>query len=201
MTNNEPAQQTVQQVAEKGFFDALWALLSSAMSAFGGWAANHWGDIALGALAIIATFFATQLSKSVIDWARSPDRKNPREMADDTHKLLVRVASVVNGSAMALSFGFAEHFGAATGLRFGFFEAAVVGGIMNSGACLTAFHAWKWAWGPSESAKRLRAILRIKSARFAKVSEEEIANAATEKQTPEQMAELREAIAKQEDET
>ncbi|NIN64309.1 MAG: hypothetical protein GTO63_06340, partial [Anaerolineae bacterium] len=44
-------------------------------------------------------------------------------------------------------------------------------------------------------------ILRIKSARFAKVSEEEIANAATEKQTPEQMAELREAIAKQEDET
>jgi hypothetical protein len=179
---------------EQGFFDAVWGLLSSAMSALTAWAGAHWGDIGLGVLAILATYMATQISKMVLDWMRDERRKKPREMEEDTHRLLVRLAALVNGALMALSFGFREHFGAATGLDFGYFEAAVVGGLMNSGACVGVFHAWKWSHSDAESAKRFRAILRIKSARALKVSEEEIDAAATAKQSPAQMAELRDAL-------
>jgi hypothetical protein len=196
MTNNTPL--VVKQLDE-GFFQAVWGILASGMSALAGWLAAHgWGVIGLGLLAIVVTYLATQLSKMILDVARDPRRKKPVEMADDMHKLCVRIFALFHGGWVAHAFGFAAQVGAATGLHFDAFPAVVIGGLMNSGACVAAFHSWKWGWGDTESAKRFRAILRIKSARFARVSEEEIADAATEKQSPAQMAELRTAIEDQE---
>lgn len=189
------AAQAVAPAAEQGFFDAAWAILGSGTSALAGWLGEHgWGVVGLGILAITVTYLATQISKMILDVARDERRKKPIEMADDMHKLVVRLISLVHGGWVAHVFGFASRIGAATGLHFDWFPAIVIGGLMNSGACLATFHFWQWSRGPTDGAKRFRALLRIKSQRFLRVTEEELAAAATERQSPTQMAELREAL-------
>lgn len=195
------AAQAVAPAAEQGFFDAIWTILGSGTSALAGWLVAHgWGVIGLGIMAIFVTFLATEFFKAILDVARSENRKKPIEMADDMHRLIVRVASFANGVWVASAFGFGTQVGAAIGIPFDWFSAGVIGGLMNSGASAGTFHFWKWSWGPSDGAKRFRAVLRIKSSKFLRVSEEEIDAAATEKQSPTQMAELREALKDQEDE-
>ena len=190
------AEQVVAPAADQGFFEAAWAILGSGTSALAGWLAEHgWGVIGLGIMAIVVTFLATELFKAVLDVARSENRKKPIEMADDMHRLIVRVASFANGVWVASAFGFGDQVGAAIGIPFDWFSAGVVGGLMNSGASAGAFYFWKWSWGPSDGAKRFRAVLRIKSSKFLRVSEEEIDAAATQKQSPAQMAELRKTLA------
>ena len=95
------------------------------------------------------------------------------------HRLLVRVSAFANGVWVASAFGFGEQVGGAIGIQFDWFSAGVIGGLMNSGASAAAFHFWKWSRGPSDGAKRFRAILRIKSSKFLRVSEDEIKDAHT----------------------
>ena len=142
------------------------------------------GFIGLGIMAIVVTFLATELFKAVLDVARSENRKKPIEMADDMHRLIVRVASFANGVWVASAFGFGDQVGAAIGIPFDWFSAGVVGGLMNSGASAGAFYFWKWSWGPSDGAKRFRAVLRYKSSKFRRAPDVGVRSAPTQKPSP-----------------
>ena len=181
-TNNLPPQAPAPTPTDAGILD----IVTGGFGALAGWLNVYgWSVIGLGLLALVATYFATEFSKAVIDWARDERRKRPVAMADDTHKLLIRLASVANGSAIAHAFGFGAKVGPAIGVDFPWFSALVIGGLMNSGGSVAGFHVLHWIrYSKDDGAKRIRATLRIWWGRIFRVSEKEIDTAATSTRNP-----------------